>query len=934
MVAPVIVEEPPTTTTSSTDESESLVAVATLSSGIISTDNDDAGTTSADSTSLTTTTPSQDGGGASATSASVTSSLLRRVASTRPRRRSKDTTTTTDAADFDNVENEVTSTLLMSSHERQKKKLIRKSTEGMTINKLQLSSLGLIGRDTEMELLEQCFHRVSNSSGSGVNSSDGDGGKSEGDDGGSKDNNHNKETTTTTSSSSSSKRIGSASSSSNRELVLISGPSGSGKSVLATTLRQKVGKKKKNKKKMKNNCRQGGPSFVVGKFDYSHRDEPYTGITAFCREICGKLILLAMEEEDNKEEQTTDDKNGNNDHVVVGSRRRTTAHVVLRNKLIEELGNDLLSMLIAAVPELEDFIGSNVYSGGGGRGGCGTATTITSMNQQKLNHAFRLFIRTVCSNQQFQPLVILLDDLQWADTTSLDVMEAILTDQENKNGLLVMGCYRSDEIDDECHILSKYIRDVKEKNSGYSSVVPDVTKINKKDDGIVCQKSEQQHQQEQPQQQKSRDGSRGGGGGNLLLHDVTEIEIGNLSLEQVNQVIVKLLSLGDNHHCGDDDDEEDRRKDRRRTMALATLCHKRTQGNPFYLMSFLKLLESEEYLTFNLGTLQWTWDVTRIEQDTASTENVVDMMMQKMNQKINQDLGQILQIASLLGSRFDIKILFLVWNELHDNRSGHRLDDDDDDRHHDDVVDIDISDHFDREPKVDVRNPFVKLLKLAVEQSFVESVGGSTYQWVHDKVQEAAFSLIPESQQLSFKFDVGMTLLRSLDDQQLDSLLFVLVNLLDSKECDDDSLNEEIARLSARAANKARDLSAFSSAAKCAAIGIKHMPDHKDKWNTNYDLALELHCIAAESESVLGGSTESKAHVYANEVLENGRNILDKVPVYYVMALALGKMGKFVDAGKLCIDAMNQLRPRTIPRNGMVWLLRRYLAYCLPRIYW
>ena len=89
-----------------------------------------------------------------------------------------------------------------------------------------------------------------------------------------------------------------------------------------------------------------------------------------------------------------------------------------------------------------------------------------------------------------------MEDLQWADVASLDLLEVLVTDRENK-GLLVVGCYRSNEIaDNETHILSKFLRDVKEKSS---------------------------HQQQ------------GGGAGGF---GVTEIHIGNLALDNANQIIM------------------------------------------------------------------------------------------------------------------------------------------------------------------------------------------------------------------------------------------------------------------------------------------------------------------------------------------------------------------------------------------------------------
>ena len=708
-------------------------------------------------------------------------------------------------------QNNNTARILVSSHERHKKELLRKSTEGFTINKLKISELGLIGRDTEQQTLLECLARVSSSNNKSKSSS----------------------SSTSTSSSASSASTGSDSigennpatrssgdsgQSTNTELVLIGGQSGSGKSVLAKSIEQKV-------------LRLGG-GFVHGKFENNHHNgEPYTAIGGICREIIGQLLMES-----------------------------TDIQTLVGQKLFDELGNELLEVLINAVPEIDELLipraattptsyntpqeQSNADRGnnnntGDSSGNNENGMTLGTMSQQQLNHAFRLFIRVICSTQ-YQPLVMLIDDLQWADMASLEVMEVWITDHDNESGLLIVGCYRSNEVD-ETHIFSKCRHD-------------------------LIEKSRQQ-------------GGRGG-----QQYGVTEMELGNFNLKQVNQVIMALLSI----------DDDCNREGHDRTTPLAKICHQRTQGNPFFIISFLSLLNREEYLHFNLGTFQWTWDVTKIEEETASTDNVVEMMMKQIN-GVNQDLGKLLQIASLLGSEFDNKILFLVWHKL--CRGIH-------------------SSLHSQEFVIEDDSKLIDYLKEAMDRKFIESIGPTSHRWVHDKVQEAALSLLPESEQPTFQFDVGMILLRNLDSQARDSLCFIIVNLLNAKECSDEGVNIEIARLSVKATNKARTMSAFSSMAKYAGIGIQHLPAKNDeKWKTYYDLTLELYCAAVQSESVLGKTDNIKD--YADAVLDNGRSILDKVSVYYVLAASMAKMGRFVDANKYCIDAINQLKCVKIG-NGLV----------------
>ena len=72
------------------------------------------------------------------------------------------------------------------------------------------------------------------------------------------------------------------------------------------------------------------------------------------------------------------------------------------------------------------------------------------------------------------------------------------------------------------------------------------------------------------------------------------------------------------------------RMDAYATSDLAAVVHRKTMGNPFFVKEHLKLLQETGALTFNLGTFKWVWNLNDIEQTTDATENVIDIMQQKM----------------------------------------------------------------------------------------------------------------------------------------------------------------------------------------------------------------------------------------------------------------------------------------------------------------
>ena len=491
----------------------------------------------------------------------------------------------------------------------------------------------LVGRDDEKELLEQCLERVAP---------------------------HPQEKKVTRS----------------RELVLISGNSGTGKTALASALAKSV--------------KRLHGLYVQGKFDIYLRDEPYSGIAAACREICGRILLMRDDESFDK----------------------------IRDELIAKLGSENLCLLINIIPELAEIVGDEVI--------------MDDMKKQaggeikaRFNYAFRILIQMVA--RHFAPLVILLDDLQWSDAATLDLLQVLITDRDNPS-LMVIGIYRSNEVD-ESHPLSP----------------------------LICELKRSSEQDD---------------------FNVTEIEIGNLSTSQVNEVIMSLLSI---------DDPE-------KTRPLADLCYKRTYGNVFSLLVFLKMLQSEGLLYYSLGKFKWGWDEQKILSTTAATSNVVDLMKQKI-EKLPPSVGQRLSIAACLGFSFEPAILNTVWttiSEQEESREEAELGNDDD---------------------------IGSFLALVEQEGFIEVEPGSSsaYRWVHDKVQEAAISLVPSEELPILKAQVGKILVRELDDKHLDSYIFTIVNLLhEGGVPEDEPERVQLAKLSLRASKKAEDQSAFESAGKYA----------------------------------------------------------------------------------------------------------------------
>jgi predicted ATPase len=559
-----------------------------------------------------------------------------------------------------------------------------------------------------------------------------------------------------------------------RALVLIKGFSGTGKTALASSLIVPIQRRK--------------GLYVKGKFDLYLRDEPYAGISGACREICGEILYL-------RSHQTQGSGNGRSFQDI-------------HDKLIGGLGEDI-HLLTTMIPELNEIVGDQqirLETDGAAAGNHGNQEEAKA----RFNFIFRVFIRLITS--YFSPLVMVLDDLQWADVGSLELIENLITDRDNSN-FMIIGTYRSNEVD-ATHLVSKVLRDLKEK-------------------------SEQ---------------------GDF---DVSEIEVGNLGVDEVNCVIMDLLSLDDSS----------------KTIGLAEICLQRTAGNVFFLIAFIAMLQEEGLLFFNLGLLKWKWDVTKIESDTGASSNVVVLMKGKMT-KPPKDFGQVLSMAASLGSSFDEARLGLVWSQYRDQSA---------------------KDNAEQDEKA-----LEQWLSLAVQEGLLERVGSSNYQWSHDKVQEAALSLVPAEELNDFKFQVGDILLRHLSEKELYASIFVVVNLLQEESLGGALYNLKrirLAELNLRACQKAATFSAFSSAAKFARMGIELLPS--DRWTNHCGLSLDLYSTAAESNGYLGNVESMES--FCNEVLKQDIPLLDKLRVYNVLLSNIANSGRNSEAVVLLLKILRQL---------------------------
>jgi predicted ATPase/GAF domain-containing protein/tRNA A-37 threonylcarbamoyl transferase component Bud32 len=358
---------------------------------------------------------------------------------------------------------------------------------------------------------------------------------------------------------------------------------------------------------------------------------------------------------------------------------------------------------------------------------------------------------------------------------------------------------------------------------------------------------------------------------------VNQISIEPLTLGHVNQLIADAL------HC-----------DLGRAHPLAELVHTKTGGNPFFLNEFLKSLFVEKLLNVKQG--HWQWDLPQI-QARDFTDNVVELMVEKI-QQLSVDTQQALKFAACIGSQFDLSSLAVVSETTSQQIATH------------------------------LREAIISGLLSVINKQLATEIDLTTDNWLlitecqftHDRIQQAAYSLISDEQKPVVHQQIGQLLLKNTPLDEREAKIFAIVDQLNVGKIliNQQSERDELAQLNLIAGKKAKASAAYQPAFDYLKIGLGLLGD--DCWQTQYDFSLALHGEAAEA-AYLSGNFE-KMEKLVEVVLQQAKTALDKVKAYEVKIQARQAQGQPEEALKTGLQVLDILGIRfpKIFRNWHIWL--------------
>ena len=723
------------------------------------------------------------------------------------------------------------------------------------------------------------------------------------------------------------------------QIVFLPGYSGTGKSALVETFLQQIHKQQEQQRPPTSNPATSPilssssttePRFITGKYEESYTSQSYSALAVGLNQYFGTILekqqqLLQQQEQEG--EQSAGDDDEYDVEIFIGEEND------LFKRLRHILG-DYSHYLGDIIPNISIILGDNDGGnsvGTGGRGGGGgsvkndhgsvatkstrgdgshtrSSSKLTSdRNVNLVKHIFRNLITSLCSRDH--PIILFLDDLQWIDEQSLDLLSTLLLDKSLQY-LYFIGAYRSNEVT-ENHPVSIFIKDLQQKSLASAAAAAAAAAAASTSPTPTSSSS-----------------SSGFGFQIIELQELTDHDIGEFIMDTLQM------------------------EDTQTVEPLTKAIYPKTLGNIFFTMQAMEELVRKNGIYYDVMTFTWQWNIRdHIEMSKLLSDDVIAMVQSKITTHLPPPIQRLLIVFAYTRSILDVptlQLLLLATNSIKikgDNT-------DDAQKQIDKAMEQIIAglkmavnagllvghgqptshSHHHRQNTQDSTSGLEdSVLSMGSLSLNSKNRGGfRAYRFVHDRIQEAAQGLISGDEKDKLRYQIAMELDRihqSNDHAAEDWMLFTAAYHLNTlpreyveaaakqlksqssfdgfKFTDTNTIQDKIIinpirhliRLNIRAAKLAIDRSGFRPAVDFLRNGLSCLEfdrrknsnqkhgDNTDNSNHNkwddrqYDLHLELYNLLLENEYTIGNLGEAQRAI--DEVLNNAKCQKDKLLAQY-----------------------------------------------------
>lgn len=544
------------------------------------------------------------------------------------------------------------------------------------------------------------------------------------------------------------------------EFCLVSGYSGVGKSMLVHELGRSIIRKR--------------GYLIHGKFDQYRQNSSYMGLANAFRD----LIKYLLGE----------------------SREKLADWSAQLKKALDPNGQ----LIVDLIPELELIIGKQPA----------LQELSPAESQNRFMLLFLNFVRVFATEKH--PLVIFLDDLQWSDIPTLNLIHRLVLTQELDH-LMLIGAFRNNAVD-AAHPLSLTLEEIKKKRP------------------------------------------------------VDTLELAPLSMDAVNEIIKDTLRLEGS-----------------RSEELSTALHEKTGGNPFFTMELLKSLFQRKVIQFNESSGNWDWDLSAVKS-VEHTDNVIEFLLAGLK-RLPESTQNVLQLAACIGANFDLRTLSIIRegsmertaSELYQALKSNIV--------------IPLSENY----KLVGLDPAEPLESQKKETLLLNP----NYKFQHDRVQQAAYSMILPEKRKALHLSIGRLIRSHTSEEMLDEVLMDVVgHLNEGRELLQDPAEKlELAKLNLEAGVKAKLSSAYESSLIHLKISQELMP--ADAWEQNYPLMWRL-SEELQSSFYLTGDWD-QADQWTEVMLQHAQSLTAQALVYSARTRQYATMGKMQESIKAAYEGLSAL---------------------------
>jgi predicted ATPase/signal transduction histidine kinase len=530
------------------------------------------------------------------------------------------------------------------------------------------------------------------------------------------------------------------------KLVLVGGYSGVGKTALISEIHKPILEKR--------------GTFLSGKFDQFKRNIPYYSLI---QAFTGLVRQILTEKEEKIQRWKT---------RILDSCR---PNVVLLTDLI---------------PELVHITGQQ--------------PAVNELSPQEAENRFQKtlqdFVGVFASPEH--PLVLFLDDLQWADLPTFKFLESIVLKNEVHH-LFLIGAYRDNEVD-ALHPFTLMVQTLEKEN----------------------------------------------------------IRILKIALAPLMEFFIERM-IRDTLH-------------REVGSELPELVYQKTGGNPFFVRQLLTTLYRDKHLYYS-SEKRWEYNLEAILQ-TGYSENVVDVVAKRLKE-LSAETQEVLKVASCIGDRFELSLLANVLQKSQ-RETAKQLQEA---SREGTILPLDVS------------------YKVAetLESEMNSEIQLAGYKFIHDRIQQAANTLLSEEERVSNHVKIGKALLGGIDSESLQEKIFEIVNHLNYGIPTLESVEEktQLLDLNYKAGKSAVESFSFESSVKYFENAISLIQDSTPK-------EIRFQCKFECYNSMYKSGKVSIVIEKLDEVFQECSTKLEKAQVYNLKVICQTNLGEYENSVRTCIEAL------------------------------